>query len=96
MERVVEVTDLDAAHEVLSAAYARLRFSSGGRNSLFRMVSRMLGPVRFDRLGGSLGFEAAGEPMDAYVFGYLSGGHVRYSSDGGPAGCRADPQMTRG
>ncbi|MGW4212076.1 helix-turn-helix transcriptional regulator [Lentzea sp. NPDC004789] len=82
MERVVEVTDLDAAHEVLSAAYARLRFSSDDMCSSLRMASRTLGPVRFDRLDGRIGFEVAAEPVDDYIFGSLSSGRVRYSSDG--------------
>ena len=82
VEQVVEVTDLDAAHDVLNAAYARLRFSSGDRSLSLRLASRMLGPVRFDRLGGHIGFEAVGDPMGDYIFGHLTSGRIRYSSDG--------------
>ncbi|HEX7303436.1 AraC family transcriptional regulator [Lentzea sp.] len=82
MERVVEVSDLDAAREVLNAAYARLRFSRGDRSASLRLASQTLGPVRFDRLGGHIGFEAAGEPISDYVFGHLASGRIRYSSDG--------------
>ncbi|MFS8097334.1 helix-turn-helix transcriptional regulator [Lentzea alba] len=82
MEQVVEVTDLDAAHEVLSAAYARIRIASGRDRSLMTMTSRMLGHVRFDRISGRIGFEATGEPLRNYVFGYLESGLLRHSSDG--------------
>ncbi|GLY46749.1 helix-turn-helix transcriptional regulator [Lentzea sp. NBRC 102530] len=82
MEAVVEVTDLDAAHEVLTTAYAKLRFSSGDRGSSLRFASGALGPVRFDRLSGHIGFEATGEPMGEYIFGHLTSGRIRYSSDG--------------
>ncbi|MGI5507143.1 AraC family transcriptional regulator [Lentzea sp. CA-135723] len=82
VEEVVEVTDLDAAHAVLTTAYAKLRFSSGDRGSSLRFASRALGPVRFDRLSGHIGFEAAGEPMGDYIFGHLTSGRLRYSSDG--------------
>ncbi|WP_394618022.1 AraC family transcriptional regulator [Lentzea sp. JNUCC 0626] len=82
VEAVVEVTDLDAAHEVLTTAYAKLRFSSGDRGSSLRFASGSLGPVRFDRLSGHIGFEAAGEPMGDYIFGHLTSGRIRYSSDG--------------
>jgi AraC-like DNA-binding protein len=82
VERVVEVTDLDAAHEVLSAAYARLRLISGDGCTSLRMASRTLGPVRFDRLNGRIGFEADGEPVEDYIFGSLRSGRLRYRSDG--------------
>lgn len=82
MERVVEVTDLDAANEVLSAAYARLRFNRVDTGSSMRLVSRTLGQVRFDRLDGRIGFEAAAEPIGDYIFAHLESGRTRYSSDG--------------
>lgn len=76
------MTDLDEAHEVLSSAYTRLRFNSGDRRPSLRLESRMLGPVRFDRLSGHIGFEALGDPLDAYVFGHLTSGRLWYPSDG--------------
>lgn len=82
MEQVVEVRDLDAAHEVLSAAYAKLRLSSSGRRASLRLASRPVGPVRFDELDCHIGFEATCEPSDGYIFGQLASGRVRYSSDG--------------
>jgi AraC-like DNA-binding protein len=82
VEQVVEARDLDAAHEVLSSAYARLWFSSGDRGSSLRLAYRTVGAVRFDRISGHIGFEAAGEPMGDYVFGHLTSGRIRYSSDG--------------
>lgn len=82
VEQVVEVTDLDAAQELLSAAYARLRVCGGDRRSSLRMASRTLGTVRFDQFGGHIDFEVAGEPAGDYIFGHLTSGRVRYSSDG--------------
>jgi hypothetical protein len=82
VEQVVEARDLDAAHEVLNSAYVRLRFSSGDRGSSLRLASRMLGPVRFDRISGHFGFEASAEPMGDYVFGHLTSGRIQYRSDG--------------
>lgn len=75
------MTDLDEAHEVLSSAYTRLRFNSGGRSPSLRLESRRLGPVRFDQLAGHIGFEAMGEPLGWYVFGHLTSGRLWYSSD---------------
>ncbi|SDF80642.1 AraC-type DNA-binding protein [Lentzea fradiae] len=74
--------DLDAAHEVLSAAYAKLRLSSTGRRASLRLASRTLGAVRFDELDCRIGFEADCEPSDGYIFGQLACGRVVYSSDG--------------
>lgn len=82
MEQVVEVQDLDAAHEVLSSAYTRLRFSSADLSQSLRLATRVFGQVRFDRLRGHIGFEAAGEPLGQYIFGHLTSGRVWYSSDG--------------
>lgn len=82
MEQVVEVTDLDAAHEVLSAAYARIRIDGGRDRSQMRLTSRMVGRVRFDRVDGHIGFQATAEPLRDYVFGYLRSGRIRLSSDG--------------
>jgi AraC-like DNA-binding protein len=82
VEQVVEVTDLDAAHEVLSAAYARIRIDGGRGGSQMRMTSRMIGQVRFDRVDARIAFEATAEPLRNYVFGYLESGRIRHTSDG--------------
>lgn len=82
VEQVVEVTDLDAACEVLSAAYARFQLSSGDPSSTLRLASQTFGEVRLDRIDGRIGFEGTAEPMDNYIFGHLKSGRVRYTSDG--------------
>ncbi|MEV6238628.1 helix-turn-helix transcriptional regulator [Lentzea sp. NPDC051838] len=82
VEQVVEVTDLDAAHEIFSAAYSRLRIDGGNDRSLSWLSSRRFGRVRFDRMGGRIRFEATGEPLRNYVFGHLHSGKIRHSSDG--------------
>jgi AraC-like DNA-binding protein len=83
VEQVVEAMDLDAAHELLSAAYGRMRLSAGEQRSTLRMASRTVGPVRFDQLGGHLGLEVDSEPMGTYLFGYLASGRIWYNSGGG-------------
>jgi AraC-like DNA-binding protein len=74
--------DLDAAHEVLRSAYGRMRLSCGERRATLRMVSRTFGSVRFDELDGRIGIEVESEPMDVYLFGYLTSGRIWYRSDG--------------
>ena len=83
VEQVVEMADVDAAKEVLSAAYSRLRIHGGDNGrSVLRMTSRTAGLVRFDRLDGHVELEATGDPLGSYVFGHLESGRVRHSSDG--------------
>lgn len=82
VEQVVEATDLDEAYEVLSAAYARMRFRRGERRPSLRLSSQMLGAVRFDQIDVRIGMEATAEPLGDYVFGHTTSGRVRYSSDG--------------
>ncbi|ANZ41894.1 hypothetical protein BBK82_44140 [Lentzea guizhouensis] len=82
MERVVEVTDLDAAREVLSAAYAKMRFDRGDEPTRLWMASRAAGAVRFDRLGGVYGLAATVEPLQVNAFGYLEAGRLRLRSEG--------------
>ncbi|MFD9698685.1 helix-turn-helix transcriptional regulator [Lentzea sp. NPDC059081] len=82
MEQVVEMTDLDAAHEIFSAAYSRLRLNGGKERSHSWMASRTLGPIRFDRVRGSIGLNATGDPLRNYVFGHLDAGRVEHSTGG--------------
>lgn len=82
VEQVVEVTGLDAAHELLMAAYGRMRLSGGEQRSTLRMVTRALGSVRFDQLDGHIGLEVDSEPMGAYLFGHLTAGRIWYRSGG--------------
>jgi len=81
VERVVELTDLDAAQELLSAAYGRMRIDGGRERSSMRMASRTLGPARFDEVSGHIGLEVTGEPQPAYIFGQLDSGRVSYRAN---------------
>ncbi len=76
------MADLDAAHEILSAAYSRLRIDGSKDRPLSWMASRTVGRVRFDRVGGRIGLEATGDPLRNYVFGHLDSGRIQHSSDG--------------
>lgn len=82
VEQVVEAMDLDAVHELLSAAYGRMRVSRGERRSTLRMAASTFGPLRFDQIDGHVGLEVASEPIDTYIFGYLTTGRIWYRSDG--------------
>jgi AraC-like DNA-binding protein len=82
VEQVVELTDLDAAQEVLSAAYGTMRIDGGRERSWMRMASQLLGPIRFDEVSGSIELEVTSEPQQSYIFGHLDGGRVRYRADG--------------
>jgi AraC-like DNA-binding protein len=82
VEQVVELTDLDAAQEVLSAAYGTMRIDGGRERSWMRMASQLLGPIRFDEVGGRIELEVSSEPQQSYIFGHLDGGRVRYRANG--------------
>ena len=78
----MELTDLDAAQEVLSAAYGTMRIDGGRERSWMRMASQLLGPIRFDDVGGRIELEVSSEPQQSYIFGHLDGGRVRYRANG--------------
>ncbi|MEU3644151.1 AraC family transcriptional regulator [Lentzea sp. NPDC034063] len=82
VEQVVEVADLDAAHEVLNAAYGQMRLNAGSENPHMRLSSRIHGDVRFDELCGHISLEVSVDPMRNYVFGHNGAGVVYYSSGG--------------
>ncbi|MEU7476284.1 helix-turn-helix transcriptional regulator [Lentzea sp. NPDC042327] len=82
MEQVVELTDLDEMQAALSVAYGKMRIHGGDGRSWMRLRSRRFGPVRFDVIDSSIGFEATSGPQSAYIFGYLDGGRARYRTSG--------------
>ncbi len=82
MEQVVELTDLDEAQHVLSAAYGTMRIDGGRERSWMRMASRTVGPLRFDEVDGNIGLEVTSEPQQTYHFGYLDTGRLCYRASG--------------
>jgi AraC-like DNA-binding protein len=78
VEQVVELTDLDAAQQALSAAYGMLRVDSGRKRPWMRMASQSLGSIRFDDVVGRVEMEITGEPQQRYIFGHLDAGRLRY------------------
>ncbi|WP_329790627.1 helix-turn-helix transcriptional regulator [Lentzea sp. DG1S-22] len=82
VEQVVEVTDLDAANEVLNAAYGQMRLNRGIEHPHMWMSSRIHGQMRFDELHGSIRLEVSVDPMQNYVFGHTGAGMVYYGSGG--------------
>ncbi|SDM95994.1 AraC-type DNA-binding protein [Lentzea albidocapillata subsp. violacea] len=82
VERVVEVADLDAAHEVLDATYGHMRLNAGIEHPHMRMSSRIHGHIRFDELYGRIALEVSVDPMNNFVFGHTGAGMVYYRSGG--------------
>ncbi|MET9226269.1 AraC family transcriptional regulator [Lentzea sp. NPDC003310] len=82
MEQVVEATDLDAAHEVLNAAYGQMRVKTGTEHPHMWMSSQVNERVRFDELHGRIGIEVKVDPMRNWVFGHAGAGTVYYGSGG--------------
>lgn len=82
VEQVVEVTDLDAANELLSAAYGPMRLNGGIEHPRMRMSSQVHDQIRFDEVRGHIGLEVAVDPMRSYVFGHTDSGMVYYGSGG--------------
>lgn len=82
VEQVVEATELDAAREVLNAAYGQMRLKSGVEHPHMWMSSQVNGQVRFDELHGRIGIEVTVDPMHNYVFGHAGAGMVYYGSGG--------------
>ncbi|GHH30182.1 helix-turn-helix transcriptional regulator [Lentzea cavernae] len=82
VEQVVELNDLDAANEMLSAVYGQMRLNGGIKHPHVWMASQVNGQVRFDELHGRIGLEVTVDPMHNYVFGHTSTGMVYYGSGG--------------
>lgn len=82
VEQVVEMTDLDAAQEILSAAYGTMRIACDRGRSWIRMASRSLGPIRFDDVASRVEMGLASEPEQSYIFGHLDAGRLRYRVNG--------------
>jgi AraC-like DNA-binding protein len=82
VEQVVEVADLDAAREVLDAAYGQMRLNAGVEHPHMWMSSRIHENVRFDELHGRIALEVSVDPMRNYVFGHTGAGMVYYGSGG--------------
>lgn len=82
MRRTVEVTDMDAAQQILSDTYALMRIDSNGDRRGMRLRSEPLGGIRLDQVSFGMAFRAEVSPLHAYVFGEVTSGRARYSSDG--------------
>lgn len=82
VEQLVELTDLDEAQQILSAAYGTMRIDGGRERSWMRMASQLLGPIRFDDVRGRIELEVTSEPQPSYIFGHLGSGRIRYCANG--------------
>lgn len=83
MQRLIEVTDLDAAHQVLIDAYGKMRIDATQQASGLRLRSATFGAVRFDHVEMLMSLHASGDPLGSYIFGQVESGRVRYGSEGG-------------
>jgi AraC-like DNA-binding protein len=82
MDQVVEATDLETAHHLLSSAYGSMRLDWRGRRHGMRLAQAWLGPIRFDHITFRMDFDASVAPLGALVFGQLKSGAVSYASAG--------------
>lgn len=82
MRRTVELTDMDAAQQVLSDTYAVMHIDANGGRRGMRLQSEPLGGIRLDRIAFRMAFRAEVSPLHAYVFGEVTSGRARYGSDG--------------
>ena len=82
MDQVVEATDLETAHHLLSSAYGSIRLDGRGQRHGMRLAQASLGPIRFDHVTFRMDLDASVAPLGALYFGQLKTGTVSYASDG--------------
>jgi AraC-like DNA-binding protein len=82
MDQVVEATDLETAHQILSSAYGSIRLHGRRERHSIRLAQAWLGPIRFDHVTCRMDFDARVAPLGALYFGQLNTGSVSYASDG--------------
>ncbi|EOD70491.1 helix-turn-helix domain-containing protein [Amycolatopsis vancoresmycina] len=82
LEQVIEVTGVDAARELMSGTYARLRIQADAVPARLRIASAPLGPLRIDRTIFRMTYRAAVDPLRAYVLGQLKSGRLSLDSGG--------------
>jgi AraC-like DNA-binding protein len=80
-EQVIDVTGVEAANDLLSGMYGRMRVAGGGARRGMRLVSANLGPVRFDRMTFRMTLQADADPLRSYVFGIVRSGRMWYGSE---------------
>lgn len=81
--RVTVTAGLEAATEVLSGIYGPVRINARGPRRGIRLEQSVLGPVQLHRASLAMEFDAAGQRPQALVFGELTSGRLRQSSEGG-------------
>ncbi|GAA2683416.1 MULTISPECIES: AraC family transcriptional regulator [Actinosynnema] len=83
VEHVVDVSDDEAAEELLSASYTRLVLRSSGPRRGLRLASAALGEVRFDDVELRTTVDAEVDPPGSYLFGLVRSGRVDTDSADG-------------
>uniref|UniRef100_UPI003F84CFA2 AraC family transcriptional regulator n=1 Tax=Actinosynnema sp. TaxID=1872144 RepID=UPI003F84CFA2 len=84
VEHVVDVSDDEAAEELLSATYTRLVLRSSGPQRGLRLASASLGEVRFDEVELRAAVDAEVDPLGSYVFGLVRSGRIDTGSADAP------------
>jgi hypothetical protein len=69
MDQVVEATDLETAHHLLSSAYGSIRLDGRGQRHGMRLAQASLGPIRFDHVTFRMDLDASVAPLGALYFG---------------------------
>jgi AraC-like DNA-binding protein len=81
--RVTVAASLEAATEVLSRTYGSVRIGAREPWRGIRLEESELGPVRLHELTLAVDFDAVGNGPQSLVFGELTSGRFRQSSEGG-------------
>ena len=80
---VTVAASLEAATEVLSGTYGPVRINARGPRRGIRLEQAALGPVQLHRVTLAMEFDAVGHRPRSLVFGELTSGRLRQSSEGG-------------
>ncbi len=81
--QVTVAASLEAATEVLRATYGPIRIDARGPRRGIRLEQTALGPVQLHHVTLAMEFDAVGNGPQALVFGEVTSGRFRQTSEGG-------------
>jgi AraC-like DNA-binding protein len=81
--RVTVAVGLDAAAEVLSRTYGPVRITARGQRRGIRLEQATLGPVQLHDVALGMEYDAVGNGPRSLVFGEVTSGRFRQTSEGG-------------
>jgi AraC-like DNA-binding protein len=81
MAQLIETTDLETTHHILSATYGSMHIDARGERRGMKLEQASLGPVQLHHVSFAMSFDADATPLGALIFGQLISGLVRHGSD---------------